>query len=272
MAVAPTATEVATEERVRSFERNGFISFKDMLTADEVADFLRGVKELETDAARGGHVYRESEQYIQHVNVWRAHDVIRRHVFNRRLAEIASRLSRSRRVRLWHDQAIIKMPGGRPTAWHQDVPAWPMIDAATFTCWVALVDATEEGGCLRYIPGSHRWGRLAHHTLPRDMLESLDGLRLLVPEDKVDQLRPVSMVLKAGSVTFHSSLTLHAAHPNRTAGPRYGFIINYMPEGVRFSGRPHVVTKDLDLAVYQPITGELFPILASEDPEEVAPP
>ena len=70
---------------------------------------------------------------------------------------------------------------GRPTTWHQDLPAWPMIEAGTFTVWIALVDATVASGALQYIPGSHRWGRLAHTTLPREMIESPEGLRWLVP-------------------------------------------------------------------------------------------
>ncbi|HEX2324464.1 MAG TPA: phytanoyl-CoA dioxygenase family protein [Chloroflexota bacterium] len=259
------------EEAVRAFERNGFLGVRDALGAEETADFLAQVKALEAETARD-YFFRENPQYTQHVNVWRTHAGLRRHVFNPRLAEIARRLSRSRRLRLWHDQAIIKQPGGRPTTWHQDLPAWPMIEAGTFTVWIALVDATVASGALQYIPGSHRWGRLAHTTLPREMIESPEGLRWLVPDEQRERLAPVAMELPAGSVTFHHCLMLHGTSPNETGGARYGFIVNYMPEGVRYSGRPHPVLEEGQLATFDPITGPQFPILWSEDASEVARP
>jgi ectoine hydroxylase-related dioxygenase (phytanoyl-CoA dioxygenase family) len=248
------------EEAVRAFERNGFLGVRDALSAEETADFLAQVKALETETARD-YFFRENPQYTQHVNVWRTHPGLRRHVFNPRLAEIARRLSRSGRLRLWHDQAIIKQPGGRPTTWHQDLPAWPMIEAGTFTVWIALVDATVASGALQYIPGSHRWGRLAHTTLPREMIESPDGLRWLVPDEQRERLTPVAMELPAGSVTFHHCLMLHGTSPNETGGARYGFIVNYMPDGVRYSGRPHPVIEEGQLATFDPIEGPQFPVL-----------
>lgn len=259
------------EAAVRSFETHGFLGVRDVLTPEETADFLRQVKDLEVEQTRS-YFYRENPQYTQHVNVWRDHAALRRHVFNARLAEIARRLSRAGRLRLWHDQAIIKPPGGRPTTWHQDLPAWPMIEAGTFTAWIALVGATVASGALQYIPGSHRWGRLAHTTLPRELIETPEGLRYLVPEDKLDQLTPVSMELPAGGVTFHHSLLLHGASPNITGGARYGFIVNYMPDGVRYSGRPHPVVEEGQLAPFDVIAGPHFPILWSEDSREVVQP
>lgn len=263
--------EEVDEAAVQSFETNGFLGVRNVFSPQEVADFLGCIKELEAQAARS-YVFRESEQYTQHVNVWRVHEGVRRFVFSPKLAAIAQRLSRRPRLRIWHDQAIIKMPGGRRTTWHQDLPAWPMIEPLTFTAWIALVDATVQSGALQYIPGSHKWGRLAHTTLPREMIESLDGLRYLVPEAALDRLTPVPMELPAGGVTFHHSLILHGASLNQTDGARYGFIVNYMPDGVRFSGRAHPVTDGLGLAVYQPIAGDAFPIVASDDPGEIAQP
>jgi ectoine hydroxylase-related dioxygenase (phytanoyl-CoA dioxygenase family) len=248
------------EGAVRAFERNGFLGVRDALTPAETADFLAQVKALEAETARE-YFFRENPQYTQHVNVWRSHEGLRRHIFNPRLAALAARLSRTERLRLWHDQAIIKQPGGRPTTWHQDLPAWPMIEAGAFTVWIALVDATVTSGALQYIPGSHRWGRLAHNTMPREVIETPQGLRWLVPDEQRERLTPVPMELRAGSVTFHHSLILHGTSPNETGGARYGFIVNYLPDGVRYSGRPHPVIEEGQLATFDLIAGPQFPVL-----------
>ena len=123
---------------------------------------------------------------------------------------------------------------------------------------------------MSFIPGSHRWGRLACGTLPNQILATLEGVRLLVPEDKRDRLQPVTIELRAGSCTFHDSLTLHYAGPNGTDRPRQGFIVNYMPDEITYSGKSHVTTDPLNLTVGEPIAGEMFPILASRDQTEIA--
>jgi phytanoyl-CoA hydroxylase len=71
----------------------------------------------------------------------------------------------------------------------------------------------------------------------------------------------VPMELRAGSVTFHHSLILHGTSPNETGGARYGFIVNYLPDGVRYSGRPHPVIEEGQLATFDLIAGPQFPVL-----------
>ena len=255
------AMESAIDEQIAFYQRNGFTTFDGVLTLDEVAEF-RAALARATERPGVGYTYHKGGQFTQHVNVWTMDDTVRRYVFNPKLAEIARRLSQARAVRLWHDQEIIKMPGDRPSAWHQDLVVWPMVEAGPLTCWTALIDVSIEMDCMSFIAGSHRWGRLAATTLPRDLQENLDGLRLVVPEDKRDRLQPTTIELKAGSCTFHNALTLHYAGPNMTDQPREGFIINYMPDPTTYSGWPHVTTDPLKLTPGQPIVGDLFPILA----------
>ncbi len=263
------ALENITEEQVQFFQSNGYIKIENALSRAELNDFRQALAAV-TDQPGQGHLHQVGNKYTQDVNVWTVHEGVRRHVFNPKLAEIARRLSRSKRIRIWHDQLIVKMPGNRPTQYHHDLPLWPMIEAGALTCWIALVDVTVDMGCMRFIPGSHQWGRLAFATLPNETLENQDGLRMVVPEDKYDALESVTVELKAGSCTFHNALTIHHTGSNLTDRPRMGFIINYMPDGTRYSGKPHVTTDPLGLAIGQPLSGELFPILASVDQSEVA--
>ncbi len=128
-----------TEEQVRSFQDNGFAQFDDVLTPEELSDFRAALAEA-TGQAELDYFYREGGEYTQHVNVWAAHAGVRRHVFNPKLAEIARSLSQSERVRLWHDQLIVKMPGNDPSRWHQELPHRPNIEPRPQKCWIALVD------------------------------------------------------------------------------------------------------------------------------------
>ena len=70
----------------------------------------------------------------------------------------------------------------------------------------------------------------------------------------------------AGSVTFHHCPVLHGTSPNETGGARYGFIVNYMPEGVRYSGRPHPVLEEGRLAPLTPSPGPSSPSCGRRTP------
>jgi ectoine hydroxylase-related dioxygenase (phytanoyl-CoA dioxygenase family) len=252
----------ATEDQIAFYQKNGFVKFENVLPLEEVEAFRKALAEA-TSRPGEGYFFNKGVQYTQHVNVWTMGEAIRQYVFNPTLANIARQLTRSAQVRLWHDQEIIKMPGDRPSSWHQDLTVWPMLEAGPLTCWLALVDVPVEMGCMSFLPGSQRWGRLATASLPRETLESLDGVRLLVPDEKRDQLQPATVPVTAGSCTFHNSLTLHYAGPNLTDRPREGFIINYMPDTIHYSGRKHVTTDPLQLAPGAPLEGDIFPVLAT---------
>src|SRR5438270_5401013 len=152
------------------------------------------------------------------------------------------------------------MPGdSKPSAWHQDLPYWPMQEAGALSCWMALDDVAEANGCMAFVPGSHLFGRLEPIRLtdPQDLFG-------LVPQ-KVRgerELRGVFQPMPAGSCTFHNGLTFHYAGPNTTERPRRAMITIYMPDSIHYTGARHVVTDDLNLPVDAVLQGERFPVLA----------
>jgi len=167
-------------------------------------------------------------------------------------------LARAKAVRLWHDHALIKPHvDSRPSPWHQDLPYWPHAEARSLSCWLALDDVDETNGCMRFVPKSHTWGRLEPINLvnPQDIFA-------LVPEPEGKEFTPVSVPLRAGSCTFHHSLTFHSAPPNRGSAPRRAMIVIYMADGTHYSGRPHCVTDPLRLEAGAELNGALFPVLA----------
>ena len=56
---------------------------------------------------------------------------------------------------------FFKKPAGSPdfVSWHQDATYWGLEPPDIVTAWVALSPSTIESGCLRVVPGSHRWPR-----------------------------------------------------------------------------------------------------------------
>jgi ectoine hydroxylase-related dioxygenase (phytanoyl-CoA dioxygenase family) len=123
-------------------------------------------------------------------------------------------------VRLYWDQAVYKKPERPGTfPWHQDNGYRYVEPQQYLTCWVALTDATLENGCPWVVPGLHRLGTLRHWPTEA-------GFRCL---DEAPGAVPVPA--RAGSVVVFSSLTPHATGPNRSAGVRKAYIVQFAPDG-----------------------------------------
>lgn len=67
-----------------------------------------------------GRIDDYGELFTQVTNAWRRSERVRSFVFDPRFARAAAELLGVSGVRLYHDQALVKEPGGRPTPWHQD--------------------------------------------------------------------------------------------------------------------------------------------------------
>ena len=67
-----------------------------------------------------------------------------------------------------YDQILAKRPHSEDAvfAWHQDMAYWPPFtsDISAATCWLAVTDSTEENGCMRFLPGSHKEAQLRKHA------------------------------------------------------------------------------------------------------------
>ncbi len=145
-------------------------------------------------------------------------------VFSKRLAGIARDLMAVKRIRLWHDQALYKEPGGRITDMHQDISYWPMHTSNTTTIWMALQDVPVEKGCLFFLPGTHKAG----------LTEYVDIFKNPHVPSQVRNIPQIDIPLKAGDATFHSGLTFHGARANQTDLMREAMTIIYIEDGTRF--------------------------------------
>jgi 2-oxoglutarate-dependent dioxygenase len=134
-------------------------------------------------------------------------------------------------VRLFRDHAFYK-PAGKGEAsnlvLHQDNRYWHLEPAQAATIWVALDDATVANGCVHYVLGSHRRGRIEH--------ERTDPDSVLV--EAVTDETAVPYPVPAGSALIHHAQTLHGSPPNRTPWPRRAYCIVYMRADILRHGEP----------------------------------
>jgi ectoine hydroxylase-related dioxygenase (phytanoyl-CoA dioxygenase family) len=128
---------------------------------------------------------------------------------------------------LWNSSLFAKPAyKGSRTPWHQDGEYWPIRPIATCTAWIALDDSTPENGCLRVIKGSHKQRRLFRH-------KTNDGPGLSLNQElepaEYDEKDACDIVLRAGQLSLHDVFLIHGSEPNRSARPRRGMTLRFMP-------------------------------------------
>lgn len=251
-----------TEEMIDYYQENGFVKVDDMLTGEELSE-LRGIVD-ELMSVENDHLYNRVDKTStyyrvlnQKVNGWRDHALMGKYSFHPRFAESARLLAKTNGIRLFHDHILFKNPGdSKPTPWHQDFPSWPLNESGALSIWIALDDVDENNGCMMFIPGSHKVGKLR----PQDLTKNIE-LEEFGKGTGVEKRTPIICRMKAGSCTFHNGLTFHYAHANRTDRPRRVMSMIYMPDGSTYDGKEHVVTTGWDHPIGQPLKGPFHPLL-----------
>lgn len=132
-------------------------------------------------------------------------------------------------VVLHHSKLFQKPPEkGSPFPMHQDWTYFPTVKDTMMAGIIHVSDATDEMGCLRVYPTSHKLGRIEntsgqHHS---DVLEKYPIENATIVE------------AEAGDVVFFSYFTMHGSMPNRSQNPRKTVLIQM------YAGDDHAESPD----------------------------
>ena len=217
-----------TADAVARFRRDGYLPATPALSAAEAARVRCEIETLEAERAEGAGG-RPLNQYFR----------VNGHLAVPLLAEIA----RAPRVLdavesllgpdllVWSVELFIKEKGSPATvSWHQDITYWGMGETdEEVTAWIALTDVSVEAGCMRFLPGSHAGGIVAH----RDSFSADNLLSRGQKIEGVDEARAVHAPLAPGEMSLHHGRCFHASGPNRSADRRIGAAIRYVTPAAR---------------------------------------
>ena len=152
--------------------------------------------------------------------------------------------------------------------WHQDSGYFnPHCDRDLIvTCWIPLVDATVENGCLEVLPRAHRQGVVRHYT------EGPNGYLAIDDPDLPDTAAPVAVPVPLGGVLLLTNVTPHCSTPNHTDVVRWSLDLRYQHAGVpnNVGEAPQDFTwerPDAEIACYPPEAD--FVVQSARDPESV---
>jgi ectoine hydroxylase len=235
-----------TDDQLAQFDRDGFLLFPDLFSAEEVEILRADVARLATVEA--DHIFRERTGGVR--TIFRVHetdgatrsDPFRALSRTPRLLEPTMQVLGDEDLYIYHSKINTKVAvEGAVWLWHQDYGYWywdgiPTDNMATFM--VSLDHATELGGCLYLVPGTHKLGRQE----PYADEETTSYKQWTIAKERVIEILesspdPVPVAGPPGTGALFHCNVLHGSGHNLSAHDRWQVYYVFNP----VANKPHDV-------------------------------
>ena len=218
-------SKTLTRKQIDFWHENGYLEPVRFAPEDEMADYVARLEDFERDYPE--HVPKLDVK--AHLLCGWANELVQNPV----LLDVMEDLL-GPNLLLAGAAFRIKPPDGRTFAeWHQDSYV-AAIKPFFCTATLALSEYSAENGCLRVIPGSHRWG-----TLPMSDTGDEDSIlsRPYRVTSDFDEAQAVDVLLRPGELTLQHDHTIHGSRPNRSKARRIGLLADFTtPDARKESG------------------------------------
>jgi ectoine hydroxylase-related dioxygenase (phytanoyl-CoA dioxygenase family) len=224
------------EQNISEFQQKGHTLVKGVLSAEEINAYrpviLGAASRFNTEKRKLEDRDTYGKAFLQTMNLWQVDAAAKKFVLAKRMAKIAADLMGVDNVRLYHDQALFKEPGGGPTPWHQDQYYWPIDTNNTVTMWMPLVDIDVDMGMLTFASGSYENGAVFNHEIS----DKSDAAYYKYVKDNNFPISQAETMI-AGDTTWHRGFIIHNAPGNNSKTLREVMTIIYVADGARIT--PH---------------------------------
>ncbi len=247
-------------EQLDSVRRNGFIGPFDLYDAEEIRQRYKKLRGEIFDRTNAIYQLDHASRlagYDRHLDI----DFFSQHIMRSEIVDKVQGILGPDLV-CWRTEMFPKYPGDEGTDWHQSDTfahasgepqiVWPMGSGfgGSVTVWTAVTDATEETGCLRFMPGTHEEmfydeskgmeyrpenvNAVEKGGMKRGFF-GYDYRNLQKDPDFVpDENLAVSVPMRAGQFVIFWSTLMHSSLPNSSKNKtRLGFTARYVPTCVK---------------------------------------
>ena len=227
---SPLATEYPiSDQQVEQFWHDGFIILPKVLSAEEVAAYRPIICDTAMQRYQEAGMKPGSDgAFFQTLNMRFENPGMLQYCLNRRFGKIVATLTKVAGVRIYHEQALFKPPGGISTYWHQDQYYWPVATDRAVGSWMPLTDCSEEMGAMRFVKGSHRYGDLGSTHISSESAVFFDNF---IEQEGLEVYQVPHM--GAGDCSFHLGWTIHGAASNQSDVMREAMVVTYYPDGTK---------------------------------------
>jgi ectoine hydroxylase-related dioxygenase (phytanoyl-CoA dioxygenase family) len=226
-------TKRLTQEQVDAYHRDGFLFPVTAMTPAEASAYRAEMESFEerigTRLTKADAMYR-SRSYL--LFDW-AQRLVRHPAILDAVEDVIGP-----DILVYTSTWFIKEPGSDAiTAWHQDATHFGLDpNDVHVTAWIALSDATNDSGCMQFIPRSTEEGQRRHKL---GLRSSINNAGQFIP-GSFDESELADCSLMPGQFSLHNTLLVHRSGPNLSSDRRIGLGISYVPASVRHVGSARV--------------------------------
>mgnify|MGYP000143237590 FL=1 len=212
-----------SEDQVNEYHRDGFFAPIPCLSADETAMFYAKFEAYE--AAHEGWYEMSKGQKLYLLQTW-ARDL---GCHPKILDAVEDVMGPN--LMVWGLSLFVKdAQSPSYVSWHQDSTYWGLSKPNVTTAWIALSPANKQSGCMKMLPGTHKWEQVTHRdTLAEENLLTR-GQEIDVDVDEKDA---VYLEIEPGEISLHNIRTVHASAPNQSDHRRIAIAIRYITPDVK---------------------------------------
>lgn len=212
-----------TDEQIAQYHRDGFFAPVRVMDTDTAADFRKKFEAYE--AAHDGWYEMSKGQKLYLLQTW-ARDLGSHPGVLDAVEDVLGP-----NLMVWGLSLFIK-DAHSPSyvSWHQDSTYWGLSKPDVVTAWIALSPANRKSGCMKMMPGTHKWEQIEHKdTLAKEnLLTRGQEIAVDVDEDKAAYLE-----LEPGEISLHNIRTVHASAPNQSDDRRIGIAVRFIAPDVK---------------------------------------
>jgi ectoine hydroxylase len=230
-----------TQQELKKYDEDGFLIRRGLLNSNEVAALLEPLpRMLDADDAQDGlHREREKSGPVRQVYLVHRHSPPYKELArNPKLLEPVKQILQND-VYIWHSKINVKDAfEGAVWLWHQDYGYWfnDGVDAKFVSVMVCLDESTLNNGCFMVAAGTHKWGRVPHHTdtVTTSYKQWCIDVPYLKEHLKEEMIQPITG--KPGDAIFFHPNLIHGSGHNMSPLPRKSIIMVY--NDIRNKPRP----------------------------------
>ena len=236
-----------TTNDIKTFQKNGFIKLKNVLTPDVIQVLRCEILSLLRKTFKNYNDIKKN-RFLSLEMMWLENTSIREFVLSSRIAKICAELLSVKRIRLYHDNALVKESGCGRTPWHYDDHHFPLDTNDVITAWIPAQAIPIEMGPLAFAKP------LEVYKLVKDIeFNEFDTSY----DRKINNVFKNKQAFELGEVSFHHNLSFHAASENKTTQSRVVLANTYFADGARVVKNPTMISGDWKKFIPETKPGEI---------------
>ena len=229
-----------TKHDIKTFQKNGFIKLKNVFTPGALQVLRHEILTLLRKTFTNYYEMKKN-RFLSLEMMWVENSVIREFVLSSRIAKICADLLSVKKIRLYHDNALVKESGCGRTPWHYDDHHFPLETNDVITTWIPAQAIPIEMGPLMFAKPIEVY-KLVKDIEFNESDTSYD--KKISDIFKKEEVSIVEEPFELGEVSFHHNLSFHTASENKTTQSRIVLANTYFADGARVVNNPTMISGD----------------------------